>query len=70
MILNAHSYASYLSYKDSRIIAAAHFFLGWKPQNKHPIYLNGAIFTLCHILKFVAASEAEAELGALFLNEK
>ena len=33
-----------------------------------PIRLNGAFFTLSAILKFVAASAAEAELGALFIN--
>eukprot|EP00804_Cyclotella_cryptica_P019078 CCRYP_014476-RB/>CCRYP_014476-RB protein AED:0.49 eAED:0.49 QI:0/-1/0/1/-1/0/1/0/75 len=30
--------------------------------------LNGAIAILCAILKFVAASVTEAELGALFLK--
>ena len=30
--------------------------------------MNGAILVLCQILKLVAASAAEAELGALFLN--
>jgi hypothetical protein len=30
--------------------------------------MNGAIHTTCAILKFVAASAEEAELGALFLN--
>ena len=34
----------------------------------HPIQLNGTIHTLCMILKFVAASTAEAELGILFIN--
>ena len=34
------------------------------------IQLNGAIFTFCGILKFVVASAAEVELGALFLNCK
>ena len=70
MILNVHSDASYLSARYARIQASGHFFLGWKPQDKHPIHLNGAIFTLCHILKLVAASAAEAEIGALFLNAK
>jgi hypothetical protein len=32
--------------------------------------LNGAIEIICTVLKFVAASIAEAELGALFLNAK
>ena len=35
-----------------------------------PIRLNGCIFTLCNLLKCVAASAAEAELGALFMNCK
>ena len=69
-ILNFHLDASYLSARDARSRSAGYFFLGWKPQDKHPIHLNGAIFTLCHILKFVAALEAEEEHGALFLNEK
>jgi hypothetical protein len=34
----------------------------------NPIKLNGAIHITCTILKLVAASAAEAELGALFLN--
>ena len=38
------------------------------PKNGHPIKLNGNIAVTCAILKLVAASAAEAELGALFLN--
>ena len=44
--------------------------MGWMPVANEPIKLNGAVHTLCKILKFVAASAAEAELGALFLNLK
>ena len=44
--------------------------MGWMPVANEPIKLNGAVHTLCTILKFVAASAAEAELGALFLNIK
>ena len=40
------------------------------PQGRRPDKLNGVFFTLCTILRFVAASAAEAELGALFLNCK
>ena len=68
MILNIHSDASYLSEPGGKSRAAGHFFLGWIPHDGEPIRLNGAFFTLCTILKFVAASAAEAELGALFLN--
>ena len=32
--------------------------------------MNGAIYVLCGTLKFVVASDAETELGALFLNTK
>ena len=38
------------------------------PKNDQPIKFNGIITTTCAILKLVAASAAEAELGALFLN--
>ena len=37
------------------------------PRDGEAIRLNGAIFTLSTILKFVAESAAEAELGALFM---
>jgi hypothetical protein len=70
MILNIHSDASYLSARDAKSRASGHFFLGWLPRDNEPIRLNGAIFTLCTILKCVAASAAEAELGALFMNAK
>ena len=32
--------------------------------------MNGNIFVVCGILKFVSALAAEAELGALFINGK
>jgi hypothetical protein len=70
MILNIHSDASYLSEKNAHSRACGHFFMGWKPNATKPIKLNGAFFTLCSILRFVVASAAEAELGALFLNCK
>ena len=70
MILNIHSDASYLSQTKARSRACGHYFLGWIPQDDEPIKLNGAIFTLCNVLKWAVASAAEAELGALFLNCK
>ena len=70
MILNIHLDASYLSERNARSRASGHFFLGWLPKPNEPIRLNGAIHSLCNILKFVAASVAKAELGALFLNVK
>jgi hypothetical protein len=47
-----------------------YFFLGSLPQDGDPIRLNGSIQITCTILKLVAASAAEAELGVLFLNEQ
>ena len=70
MILNIHSDALYLSEQNGRSRASGHYFMGWMPVANEPIKLNGAVHTLCTILKFVAASAAEAELGALFLNIK
>jgi hypothetical protein len=68
MILNVHSDASYLSETKAHSRACGHFFMGWSPKDGDPIKLNGAFFTLCTILRFVVASAAEAELGALFLH--
>ena len=45
-----------------------YFFLGSLPKDGDPIKLNGNVMITCAILKLVAASAAEAELGALFLN--
>ena len=70
MILNIHSDASYLTAAGGRSRVAGHFFLGWLPEDGKPIPLNGAIFSAATILKIVASSAAEAELGALFENIK
>eukprot|EP00804_Cyclotella_cryptica_P025221 CCRYP_010322-RA/>CCRYP_010322-RA protein AED:0.44 eAED:0.45 QI:0/-1/0/1/-1/1/1/0/172 len=50
--------------------SSRHFFLGSLPQQNKSILLNVTIHVLCTILRFVAASAAEAKLGALFLNAK
>ena len=68
MILNIHSDASYLTASKGRSRAGGYFFLGSLPREGSPIELNGNIAITCAILKLVAASAAEAELGALFLN--
>jgi hypothetical protein len=70
MVLNIHSDASYLNAPAARSRIGGHFFLGWAPRDHLPIKLNGAIHVISTILKFVAASAAEAELGALFVNAK
>ena len=60
MILQIHTDASYLSEPNARSRAAGRYFLGWLPQNNQPIRLNGAIYTLCTVLKFIASSTDEA----------
>ena len=70
MILNIHSDASYLTATKGRSHAGGYFFLGSLPQRDQPIKLNGNIAITSAILKLVAASAAEAELGALFLNRQ
>jgi hypothetical protein len=42
--------------------------MGWMSKNGEPIKLNGAFYTGSSIMRFVVASAAEAELGALFHN--
>jgi hypothetical protein len=69
MILTIHLDASYLSKVKAHSRACGHFFMGWKPDPKCSIKLNGAFF-LCAILQFVVASTEEAKLCALFLNCK
>jgi hypothetical protein len=68
MVMNIHSDASYLSKSSARSRACVHFFMGKVPIHGKPIKLNGVFHTLCAILRFLVASVAEAELGALFLN--
>ena len=68
MVLNVHSDASHLTATRGRSRAGGYFFLGSVPTNNRPIRLNGNVAVTCAILKLVAASAAEAELGALFLN--
>jgi hypothetical protein len=70
MILNIHLDASYLLEANAHSQACGHFFMGWHADSTNPIKLNGALFTLCAILRFVVASAAKAKLGALFLNCK
>ncbi len=63
-----NSNASYLSAPNARSCAGGYFFLGSIPRDGSPIHINGAVNATCTILKLVAASSAEAELGTLFFN--
>ncbi len=42
------------------------FFMGWMPKNGESIHMNGVFHVSTTILRFVVASAAEAELGALY----
>ena len=66
-ILNIHSDESYLSETRARSRVAGHYIMGLVPKENKPIPINHNIYVLCGILKFVVASAAEAELGALFM---
>ncbi len=68
MVMNIHSDALYLSKPETKSRACGHFFMGSLPKDGNPVKLNGVFHTLCSILRFLVASAAEAELGALFLN--
>ncbi len=68
MIMNIHSDASFLLESKAHSRACGHFFMGWAPVDGQPIKLNGAFYTNSVILKFIVASAAEAERGALFHN--
>jgi hypothetical protein len=59
-----------LSETNARSRIAGQYFLEDVPTDGHPITLNGAIHAFCGILRFLVASAAEAEFGALFLNCK
>jgi hypothetical protein len=66
--MNIHLDASYLSEVKAQSRTCGHFFMGWIPKNGKLIKLNRAFHVDSSILRFVVASAAKAELGALFHN--
>jgi hypothetical protein len=66
--MNIHLDTLYLSKPEAKSRACGHFCMGSLPKDGKLIKLNGIFHTLCSILRFVVASVAGAELGALFLN--
>jgi hypothetical protein len=68
MIMNIHSDALYLSEGRARSRTCGHFFMGWLPKDGDTIQINGAFHVSTNVIRFVVASAAEAELGALFHN--
>ena len=71
MLLAVESDASYLSVVKGRSRAAGYFYLTNKQTTPSADFKpNGAVHVLCHIMREVLSSAAEAELGALFHNGK
>jgi hypothetical protein len=71
MVLAVCSDAAYLVLPNARSRAAGHFFLTTNASLQGPTSqpkLNGPLHILCKTIRTVAASAAEAETGALFLN--
>jgi hypothetical protein len=68
MILYVHSDAGYNNETKARSRSGGHFYLGNKHDNRQ--LHNGAILNPTHILKHVATSAADAEIGAAFVNCK
>ena len=71
MLLAVESDASYLSVAKGRSRAAGYFYLTTRQTTpSSPFQPNGAVHVMCHIMREVLSSAAEAELGALFHNGK
>jgi hypothetical protein len=69
MILNIHSDASYL-YERQANSRAGRFFYMCSNTDKANRLTNGAILVISTVLKHAMSSAAEAEIGAVFLNDK
>ena len=73
MVLHVDSDASYLSLSKARSRAGGHYYLSdlSSDPTKEPTNVpkpNGPVYTVCHILRHIMASAAEAEIAALFKN--
>ena len=68
MVINIHSDTLYLSESKAQSRTCGHFFMKSTPINGKPIKLNRAFYINTTIMRFVVASAAEAELGALLQN--
>ena len=66
MILHVDSDAAYLVCPEARSRAGGYHYL----NNKQGTIINTPIYVLAKVIKNVMASAAEAEIGALFMNEQ
>ena len=67
MILAAHADTGFLNESKARSRSGAHIFLS---ENHPKTKLNGAVLTIAQIIKYVMASESEAEMVALYITAK
>jgi hypothetical protein len=68
MIMIIDSDALYLLEGNACSQTGGHFFMGWLPQDDASIKINGAFHFSMNVIRFIVASAAKAELGALFHN--
>ena len=68
MILQAEADSAYLVLPKARSRAAAWFILGDDPTKTPNPMSNAPLLILCHTLKHVMSSAAEAETGGIFLT--
>ena len=61
-----HSDASYIAEEKGLSRIGGHYFLGSVPSKTDSIKINGTIHTVCSIIKHVAATEVEVQLGVSF----
>jgi hypothetical protein len=67
MVLAIHSDALYLSKPEFQSRVGGHMFMARKDNIP---FNNGVVLNILQIIQAVISSTAEAELGALFINEK
>ena len=70
MILHPDTDVSYMTEPESLSSAEGYFPSGIVPSKCARERINGPIHVNCNILKFVAASAAEAETGGFFVTGK
>jgi hypothetical protein len=70
MQINIHSDASYLSEPKAKSRIGGYFYLGNNTNSRMKLLSNGPLFCHTTVLKNLVSSVADAEFGALFVNEK
>jgi hypothetical protein len=69
MILNIHSDASYLSEREAKSRSGGFFYICNSAGTSNKL-TKGEILIISTVLKHVMSSVAEAEIGAVFINDK